>query len=126
MKLRQRRRIKQRLQTLLFGSVLVWMTASFIAAVPAMALHQQTIPNVLGEYARVESYRGYAYGLEGTYGAEAIAKEENGTVKLLCKASSAMSAVDLVQKCNVPIGIARHLRVLSHKNMAHDIVVPSM
>ncbi|KPQ33313.1 MAG: hypothetical protein HLUCCA11_18950 [Phormidesmis priestleyi Ana] len=126
MKLRQKRRIRQRLQTLLFGSILIWMVASFIAAVPARALHRQSAPDILSEYARVESYRGYVYGLEGADGAEAIAKEENGTTKLLCKAASAMSAVDLVQACGVPIGIARHLRVLSHKDMAHDIVVTSM
>ena len=126
MNLRQRRRIRQRLQTLLFGSILVWMAASFIAAIPAKALHRQSAPDILSEYARVESYRGYAYGLEGAYGAEAIAKKEDGAMQLLCKAPSAMSAVDLVQKCGVPIGIARHLRGLSHKDMAHDIVVPSV
>jgi len=28
------------------------------------------------------------------------------------------------QACGVPVEIARHLRVLSHQDMAHDIVVP--
>lgn len=126
MNLRQRRQIRQRLQTLLFGSVLVWMAASFIAAVPAMALHTPaTTHSIFNEYARVETYRGYAYALEGDGEQEAIAIKENNSWRVLCTASSHMSAVDLVQSCNVPMGIARHLRVLSHKGMTHSIVLAS-
>lgn len=126
MKLRRKRLIKQRLQALLFCSVLAWMAASFIAAVPAMAMHSQATPSIFSSYARVETYQGYAYALEGAQDGEAIALEENNSWKVLCTASFHMSAVDLVQKCNVPIGIARHLRVLSHKGMSHDIVLPDI
>ena len=126
MKSRQKRLAKQRLQALLFCSVLVWMAASFIAAVPAMAMHSQATPSIFSSYARVETYKGYAYALEGAQEEEAIAKKENNTWKVLCTASFHMSGVDLLQKCDVPIGIARHLRVLSHKGMSHDIVLPSI
>ena len=123
MNIRQKRRIKQRLQTLLFCAALVWMAASFLTAVPAMAMHPQTTPSILSSYARVETYQSYAYALEGNKASEAVSKKENGEWKLLCTAASPMRGVDLVQDCNVPIGIARHLRVLSHKGMAHDMVL---
>ena len=123
MNIRQRKRIRQQLQELLFGTVLVWMAASFIASVPAMAMHLQATPSILKDYARVETYQGYAYALEGEEGREAIALKDRNQWKLLCSASSRMSAVDLVKECNVPISIARHLRVLSHQEMAHDIVL---
>ena len=126
MNFRQKRRIRQRLQVLLFCAVLVWMAASFVAAIPAMAMNTPTAPNIFSDYARVETYQGYAYALEGNQEKEAIAVKDNNQWQVLCAAAARMSAIDIVQKCGVPIGIARHLRVLSHKGMAHDIVVPSM
>ena len=123
MNVRQKRRIRQRLQVLLFCAVSVWMAASFIAAVPAMAMQPQATPSLFSSYARVEIYQGYAYALEGDKASEAVSKQENGEWQLLCTASSPMRAVDLVQNCNVPVGIARHLRALSHKGMAHNIVL---
>ena len=125
MNFRQKRRIRQRLQALLFCAVLVWMAASFIAAIPAMAMNTPATLSVFSDYARVETYQGYAYALEGKQGEEAIAVKDSNQWQVLCTAPSRMSAVDLVQNCNVPIGIARHLRVLSHKEIAHDIVLAS-
>lgn len=123
MNIRQKRRIRQRLQALLFCTALIWMSASFIAAVPAMAMHPQATPSILSSYARIETYQGYAHALEGDKASEAVSKKEDGEWKLLCTADLPMNAIDLVQDCNVPIAIARHLRVLSHKGMAHDIVL---
>ena len=125
MNFRQKRRIRQRLQALLFCAVLLWMATSFVAAIPAMAMNTPTAPSIFSGYVRVETYQGYAYALEGDQGKEAIAVKDNNQWQLLCIAPSHMSAVDLVQDCNVPVGIARHLRVLSHKGMAHDIVLAS-
>lgn len=125
MNIRQRRRIRQRLETILFSAVLVWMAASFLVSIPAMAMHPQAMPTILSNYERVETYKGYAYGLEGEGGKVAIATKGAGKEwTLLCKADQPMSGMDILRNCDVPIGIARHLRVLSHKGMAHDLVLP--
>ena len=127
MNIRQRRRIKQKFQDILFSAVLVWMAASFLAAFPAMAMRPQAAPSILSEYERVETYRGYAYGLEGKHGSVAIStKGTDDQWMLLCKADKPMSGMDILRNCDVPIGIARHLRVLSHKGMAHDLVLPDV
>ena len=126
MRKQQKRRIRQQAQAILFCSILVWMAASFIAAVPAMAFQPETKPTVFHDYASVVRYQEYAYASEGPRGAEAIAHKENGSWQILCEASTPMSGIDLVQNCDLPVGMARHLKVLSHEGMSHDIVVPNV
>ena len=124
MKKHQKRRIRQQAQAILFCSILVWMAASFIAAVPAMAFQPEPKPALFYDYASVVRYQEYAYASEGPKGVEAIAHKENGSWKIRCEASTPMSGINIVQQCAVPVGIARHLKVIGHKGMSHDLVVP--
>lgn len=126
MKKQRQRRIRQQAQAILFCSILVWMAASFIAAVPAMAFQPETKPTAFHDYASVVRYQEYAYALEGPQGAEAISHKENGKWQILCEASAPMSGMNIVQQCEVPVGVARHLKVLNHKGMSHDLVVPEL
>ncbi|MFK8185208.1 MAG: hypothetical protein AB8B99_17690 [Phormidesmis sp.] len=101
------------------------MAVSFIAALPERVAQAHATPSMFNSYARVESYQGYAYGLEGRQGGEMIARKENEKWEILCTETSKMNGIDLIQRCHVPISIARHLRVVSHKGMAHDFVLPA-
>lgn len=126
MKKQQKRRVTKQAQAILFCSVLIWIAASFIAALSAMAFHSDTQPAIFQDYASVVRYRDYAYASEGPQNAEAIAHKESGTWQLLCEASTPISGMSLVQKCEVPIGTARHLKILNHKGMSHNLVVPEL
>ena len=123
MKKKQKNRLKKQAQVILFCSVLIWMAVNFLSAIPAMAFHPKAVPSIFAEYDIVATYKGYSYASEGPQGNAAVAFKQNGLEKIQCKLSSTPTGIELVQKCEVPISIARHLKVLGHKGMSHDLVV---
>lgn len=102
------------------------MVASFIATVPAMAFHTDAIADTFAEYSIVANYKGYTYASEGPEGSAIVALKRDKDLEISCKLETTPTGIELVQKCNVPVGIARHLKVLGHKGMSHDIVVPDI
>ena len=110
----------------MFCSIFIWMATSFIAAIPAMAFHPEPVQNAFSEYGIVANYRGYTYASEGPNGGATVVSKQDGDLEILCKLKATPTGIELVQKCEVPIGIARHLKVLGHKGMSHDLVVPNI
>ena len=122
MKKQQKRRIRQQAQAILFCSILVWMAASFIAAVPAMAFQPQQSPDVLAGYEDVATYQDYAYASSKS-GEEAVSHKVGGRWEIVCQSDRLFTGFELLEKCSVPIGTARHLKVLKHKGMSHQMYV---
>ena len=122
MKKQQKRRIRQQAQAILFCSILVWMAASFIAAVPAMAFQPQHSPDILASYEDVATYQDYAYASSKS-GEEAVSRKVGGKWEIVCQSDRPFTGFELLEKCSVPIGTARHLKVLKHKGMSHQMYV---
>lgn len=90
-----------------------------------MAFQSEKTPSVLADYEDVVLYEGYAYGLSAS-GGEAIAHEEAGQWKLVCQAGHHLVGSELLGECGIPIGTARHLRVLQKKGMSHELYVSNL
>ena len=121
MKYQAKRNIKRQVQAILFCAIAMWMLVNGLASLPAMA-HPLLPPSVLEAYSDLVMYNGYVYGTDAE-GREAIAYENSGSWDVVCSSDSHFSGVDLVDKCEIPIGSARHLKVLKHKGMSHDMYV---
>ncbi|PZO22619.1 MAG: hypothetical protein DCF25_02325 [Leptolyngbya foveolarum] len=122
MRKQRQRRIRQQAQAILFCSILVWMAASFIAAVPAMAFQPQQSPDVLTDYEDVATYQDYAYASSAS-GEEAVSHKVGGKWEMVCQSDRLFTGFELIEKCSIPIGTARHLKVLKHKGMSHQMFV---
>lgn len=125
MKKQQKIRIRRQAQAILFCSILVWMAASFIAAVPAMAFQPQHSPDSLASYEDVAIYQGYAYA-SSVSGEEAVSHKVDGKWEMVCQSDHHFTGFELLEKCSVPIGTARHLKVLKHKGMSHQMYVANI
>ncbi|MBE9062237.1 hypothetical protein [cf. Phormidesmis sp. LEGE 11477] len=122
MKRHQRRNLKKQAQTILFCAVLIWATFNAIASGAAMAFQPATAPSVLDGYEDVVVYNGYAYGTSAD-GGEAIASKATGEWKLSCAFSHHLSNQELLGPCGLPIGTARHMKVLRKKGINHELFV---
>lgn len=122
MKHYQKKRIKVQAQTILFCAAAIWMLVSALAAVPAIAFQPQHSPDVLASYEDVATYQGYAYASSES-GKEAISHKIEGRWEIVCQSDHHFTGFELLEKCNVPIGTARHLKVLKHKGMSHTMYV---
>jgi len=98
------------------------MLVSALAAVPAIAFQPQHSPDVLASYEDVATYQGYAYASSES-GKEAISHKIEGRWEIVCQSDHHFTGFELLEKCNVPIGTARHLKVLKHKGMSHTMYV---
>jgi hypothetical protein len=118
-----RAKLKIELSAILFLGVLIWMTIALLFEVPAMAFHTPRTHSILQGYESVVRYEHYAYGTRGTK--EAVAHEEHGIWKILCESDAHLKGVDIVNQCQVPVGIARHLKVLQTSGINHELFVKS-
>lgn len=120
MKRYQKKRVVVQAKTILFCAALIWMAVSFLAAVPAMAFQTPETPEVLQGFEHIVEYQDYAYASSSE--AEAVAYRENGGKwQILCQHSGQMKTIELVNRCQVPAAIARHLKVLSKAGVNHEI-----
>lgn len=122
MKRQQQRRVRRQAQAILFCAILIWMAASFIAAVPAMAFQPQRSPDGLADYEDVATYQDYAYA-SSTSGREAVSHKVAGKWEMVCQSDRLFTGFELIEKCSVPIGTARHLKVLKQKGISHQMYV---
>ena len=122
MKRYQKRNLKRQAQTILFCAVLIWAVFNAIASGAAMALQPAIAPNILDSYADVVIYNGYAYGASAD-GGEAIASKATGKWQLSCAFDHHLSNHELLGTCGLPIGTARHMKVLRKKGMNHELFV---
>jgi invasion protein IalB len=124
MKYQIKRNLKRQAQAILFCAIAMWMLASGLATLPAMA-HDPVPPSILEPYSDVVMYDGYAYGTAEN-GQEAIAQQDGGDWKILCQSDRTFSAHELMDQCNVQIGSARHLKVLKRKGLSHDLYISNL
>lgn len=117
-------RIKVQAQALVFCAACIWMLTSVLSALPAMALHTQSSPNVSG-YPDVATYSDYAYA-SAPEGAEVLVHKENSQWIVLCQSKQPLKGIELIERCHVPTAIARHLKVLKHKGMNHEIYLADL
>lgn len=121
MKRYQKKRIAVQAKTILFCAALIWMAVSLLAAVPAMAFQTPRTPEVLPGFEHIVEYQDYAYA--SSSGAEAVAYKENGKWQILCQTSGRFKTIELVNQCQVPTVIARHLKVLSKLGVSQEMFV---
>ena len=87
-----------------------------------MAFHSTATPTILSSYEDVALYSNYAYASSES-GKEAIAHKVDDQWAIVCQSNSHFKGRELVNQCDVPIGIARHLKVLKHNGMSHELYV---
>jgi hypothetical protein len=124
MKYQIKRSLKRQAQAILFCAISMWMLASGVATLPAMA-HDPVPPSILEPYSGVVMYDGYAYGTAEN-GQEVIAQQNGGDWQILCQSDHTFSAGELVDQCKIPTGSARHLKVLKRKGLSHDLYVSNL
>ena len=112
---------KVKAQIIVFCAALIWAMISVISAGVAAAFEPAPTPSVLDAYDNVSIYNDYAYGSSAA--GEAIAYKRAGKWELSCQVNHHLSSKELLEQCNVPIGTARHLRVLQHNEWNHEIFV---
>ncbi len=100
------------------------MAVSFLAAVPAMAFQPPRTPEVLQDFEHIAEYQDYAYASSSE--AAAVAHKENGKWQILCQQSGQIRTTELVNQCQVPTAIARHLKVLSNSGVSHAMFVADL
>ena len=126
MKHYQKKRIKVQAQTILFCAACIWMLVSALAAVPTMAFQPMRSPDILSSYEDIVTYMDYAYA-SSEAGNEAISHmNSHKKWEVLCQSDRHFSGFELIERCNVPIGTARHLKVLKHKGMSHEMYVADL
>ncbi len=86
-----------------------------------MAFQTPRTPELLQGFEHIAEYQDYAYASNSQE--EAVAHKVNGRWQILCKDSKRLKTIELVNECQVPTVIARHLKVLSKLGVSQEMFV---